>query len=46
MPLLPSDLFSCSLFDKENICNKFILKYDQADGKPYIGDIILVTNGA
>ena len=43
VPLLPSDYFSCSLFDKENICNKFILKYDQADGKPYIGDIILVT---
>ena len=43
VPLLPSDLFSCSLFDKENICNKFILKYDQADGKPYAGDIILVT---
>ena len=43
VPLLPSDLFSCSLFDKENICNKFILKYDKEDGKPYTGDIISVT---
>jgi hypothetical protein len=41
IPLLPSDLFSCSLFDKENICNKFILKYEE--GKPYVGDIISIT---
>lgn len=41
IPLLPSELFSCSLFDKENICNKFILKYDE--GKPYVGDIISIT---
>ena len=43
VPLLHCDYFSCSLFDKENICNQFVLKYDKKEGKPYTGDIISVT---
>jgi len=43
VPLLHCDYFSCSLFDKENICNQFVLKYDKKEGKPYPGDIISVT---
>ena len=43
VPLLHSEYFSCSLFDKENICNAFILKYNKSEGRPYSGDIISVT---
>ena len=43
VPLLHSEYFSCSLFDKENICNTFILKYNKSEGRPYPGDIISVT---
>ena len=43
VPLLYSDYFSCCLFDKESICNTFILKYNEYDGKPFPGDIISVT---
>ena len=41
--MLYSDYFSCCLFDKESICNTFILKYNEYDGKPFPGDIISVT---
>ena len=37
------DYFSCSLFDKENICDTFVVKYNQSEGKPLKGDIISVT---
>ena len=43
VPLLNRDQFSCSLFDDEYICNKFILKYSINEGRPYKGDIILIT---
>ena len=43
VPLLHCDYFSCSLFDKENICNQFVLKYDKKEGKPFPGDIVSVT---
>ena len=43
VPLLHTDYYSCSLFDKESICNTFILKYNKSEGKPYVGDIISVT---
>ena len=42
-PLLHNDYFSCTLFDKENLCNTFVLKYDKREGRPYPGDIISVT---
>lgn len=41
--LLHSDYYSCCLFDKENICNTFILKYNNSEGYPFPGDIISVT---
>ena len=43
VPLLNRDQFSCSLFDDEYICNKFILKYNINEGRPYKGDIIIIT---
>ena len=42
-PLINSNLFSCCLFDKNNISNNFILKYKENEGKPFKGDIISVT---
>ena len=41
--LIHNDYYSCCLFDKENICNTFILKYNEYDGRPFPGDIIFVT---
>ena len=42
-PILHNDYYSCSLFDKENICDFFILRYTKMEGIPCRGDIISVT---
>ena len=42
VPILNEEYFSCSLFDDECICKKFIIKSAQ-NGRPYKGDIVSIT---
>lgn len=42
VPILNEEYFSCSLFDDEYICKKFIIKSAQ-NGRPYKGDIVSIT---
>ena len=42
VPILNREYFSCSLFDDEYICNKFIIKCNKNE-IPYPGDILCIT---